>query len=149
MPPKKLPSKATTASGKPPAAAKKPPGTNVSASKAATKSGSAAAKPVVTGRSGTAGQQRGRGAAISVRGKGRGGIATGKQPVQAKGKAGNEARDPVKSQKPVWTKEDGAARKIQSVYRRHRAKKALAARRKEKEEYDALMDKIQRDVSLN
>jgi hypothetical protein len=137
MPPKKLP-----------ATAKKTPGTNVSTSKTAAKSGSAAAKPPGPSKSGTTTSQRGRGTALSGRGRGRGGIA-GKQLAQAKGKAGNATSNSVKSQKPVWTKEDGAARKIQTVYRRYLAKKALAERRKEKEEYDALMDKIQRDVSTN
>lgn len=152
MPPKKSPSKATTASGKPPvasAATRQTPGsqTGATGSKAGSKPGGAAGK---TTRGGGMTAQRGRGGtsarggAIANRGRGRGSTVGGKQAGQAKGKGGN---DSLKPQKPAWTKEDGAARKIQTVFRRYRAKKTLSVRRKEKEDYDLLMDKIQREVS--
>lgn len=64
---------------------------------------------------------------------------------------------------PAWTKQDEMARKIQTLYRQYRydirklkisiasyilyrAKKMLLQLKKKKEEYDVLMDKLQREV---
>ena len=49
--------------------------------------------------------------------------------------------------KKVWGPQDDAARKIQTYYRRHLAKKDLAKKKKEKEEYNELMDKLEKEVS--
>ena len=45
-----------------------------------------------------------------------------------------------------WTKQDDSAVIIQKYTRRHLAKKELAKRKKAKQEYDELMDKIQKEV---
>ena len=159
MPPKKSPTKATAATSKSPATvatAQKASASNPAVSKVDTKPvarttanratrGGGATVQRGPSRGGTAG----RGRAVATRGRGRGGSPAGKQGEQVKGKAGGNDRASVKVGKPVWTREDGAARRIQTVYRRYRAKKELAARRKEKEEYDALMDKLQREVRVS
>ena len=66
-----------------------------------------------------------------------------------KGKSSKEAiKKPEKDvQKKKWTKEDDAAVKIQFAIRRFLAEKRLARKKKEKEEYDELMDKLERDAS--
>ncbi len=66
-----------------------------------------------------------------------------------KGKSSKEAiNKPEKQvQKKKWTKEDDAAVKIQFAMRRFLAKRKLARKKKEKEEYDELMDKLERDAS--
>lgn len=48
-----------------------------------------------------------------------------------------------------WTKQDDSAVIIQKYTRRHLAKKELAKRKKAKQEYDELMDKIQKEVRLD
>ena len=45
-----------------------------------------------------------------------------------------------------WTKQDDSAVIIQKYIRRHLAKKDLAKRRRDKKEYEELMDKIQKEV---
>lgn len=48
-----------------------------------------------------------------------------------------------------WTKQDDSAVIIQKYTRQHLAKKELAKRKKDKQEYDELMDKIQKEVRLD
>ena len=45
-----------------------------------------------------------------------------------------------------WTKQDESAVVIQKYIRRHLAKKELEKRKKEKQDYEDLMDKIQKEV---
>lgn len=45
-----------------------------------------------------------------------------------------------------WTKQDDSAVIIQKSIRRYLAKKELLKRKKDKQEYDELMDKIQKEV---
>ena len=75
----------------------------------------------------------------------------GKKAPAAAGKgkaAGGDAKKAAAAPKErVWGPQDDAALKIQTSYRRHLAKKDLEKKRKEKEEYDALMEKLERDVS--
>jgi len=40
------------------------------------------------------------------------------------------------------------ARKIQTKYRQYRARKQLEKKKKEKEDYEELMDRIEKEVSL-
>lgn len=47
----------------------------------------------------------------------------------------------------MWTEKDDAALKIQTKYRQFRAKKALDKKKKEKQEYEELMDKLEKEVS--
>lgn len=47
----------------------------------------------------------------------------------------------------MWTEKDHAALKIQTKYRQFRAKKALDKKKKEKQEYEELMDKLEKEVS--
>ncbi|XP_076463070.1 IQ motif and ankyrin repeat domain-containing protein 1-like [Babylonia areolata] len=49
----------------------------------------------------------------------------------------------------VWGPQDDAARTIQTNYRRLLAKKELAKRREKKLEYDALMDKLEKDAFVH
>ncbi|XP_019620264.1 PREDICTED: putative IQ motif and ankyrin repeat domain-containing protein [Branchiostoma belcheri] len=69
----------------------------------------------------------------------------GAAPAQ-KGKAAAPAKGEDKPQKKVWTKEDEAACKIQKVYRGYRAKKLLQKKKKEKEDYLELMEKLEREA---
>ena len=79
-------------------------------------------------------------------------VTGGKKAPAAAGK-GKAAGDDTKKaaaaapKERVWGPQDDAALKIQTSYRRHLAKKDLEKKRKEKEEYDALMEKLERDVS--
>eukprot|EP00118_Oscarella_pearsei_P010653 m.66547 g.66547 ORF g.66547 m.66547 type:complete len:641 (+) comp35393_c0_seq2:388-2310(+) len=138
MPPKKPATKAAT----------KPAGSVTGARKTGQAPIGRSKAPVGSGTSGGVsrgkiGPVRGRGIGarnVSVRGRGRGVGQPGKgggQPSQ------KESQSPKKR---AWTKEDGAARKIQTKFRQHLAKKELEKRKKEKEEYNALMDKIQKDA---
>ena len=52
----------------------------------------------------------------------------------------------VKDKGKKWTKQDESAVIIQKYSRRHLAKKELVKRRKEKQDYEELMDKIQKEV---
>ena len=70
-----------------------------------------------------------------------------------KGKSSKESiKKPDKKEvKPVqkkWTKEDDAMLKIQCAVRQFLARRRLAKKKKEKEEYNELMDKLERDVSI-
>jgi hypothetical protein len=71
--------------------------------------------------------------------------------------AAKKAAAPVAKGKPVkqdapketakkWTKEDEAARKIQCLVRNFLSKRALEKKKKEKEEYDELMDRLEKEV---
>lgn len=55
---------------------------------------------------------------------------------------------PEKPKEKVWTKDDDAARKIQTKYRQYRAKKVLEKKKKEKQDYDELMDKLEKEVNV-
>jgi len=54
--------------------------------------------------------------------------------------------DETKTNKNKWTKEDDAARKIQTIIRGYLGRKALERAKKEKQEYEDLMDKLEREV---
>ena len=69
-----------------------------------------------------------------------------------KGKSSKDSKEAIKkpetqAHKKKWTKEDDAAVKIQFAVRRFLAEKRLARKKKEKEDYDELMDKLERDAS--
>ena len=55
----------------------------------------------------------------------------------------------LKGKGKKWTKQDDSAVIIQKYTRRHLAKKELAKRKKDKQEYEELMDKIQKEVGLD
>jgi len=57
---------------------------------------------------------------------------------------GKQPTPPVVVKK--WTREDVAACKIQKYVRRFLAKRQLAKRRKERADYEALMDKLEKEV---
>jgi len=59
-------------------------------------------------------------------------------------KLGKQPTPPVVVKK--WTKEDAAACKIQKYVRRFLAKRQLAKRKKERADYEALMDKLEKEV---
>ncbi|XP_021375352.1 putative IQ motif and ankyrin repeat domain-containing protein [Mizuhopecten yessoensis] len=94
----------------------------------------AKAAPKPTGRGAPA--KRGAPAA----GVKRGGAAG---PAAAKGKA-----EPAKPKAKVWTKQDEAAKKIQTQIRVFLARKTVARKRKEKQDYDELMDKIEKEAFM-
>ncbi|KAJ8305741.1 hypothetical protein KUTeg_016286 [Tegillarca granosa] len=64
--------------------------------------------------------------------------------VPAKGKSNVQA--PSKPKEKVWTKEDDAARTIQTKVRQHLAKKKLKELKKKKEEYEELMLNLEKEV---
>lgn len=69
--------------------------------------------------------------------------------VAAGKKADPKAAAKKVEQKPAvkkWTKEDDAARKIQTVARGFLSRRTLQKMRKEKEDYEALMDKLEQEV---
>ncbi|XP_066303591.1 IQ motif and ankyrin repeat domain-containing protein 1-like [Branchiostoma lanceolatum] len=68
----------------------------------------------------------------------------GVTPAQ-KGKAATPSKTEAPKKK-VWTKEDEAARKIQTVYRGYRGRKLLQQKKKEKEDYLELMEKLEREA---
>ena len=56
-----------------------------------------------------------------------------------------------KSPKPAekkWTPQDEAAKKIQTHFRGFRARKKLEAKKKEKEDYEALMEKLEKEAGF-
>lgn len=61
----------------------------------------------------------------------------------AKGK-----QEPAKPKEKVWTKQDDAARTIQSKYRQFRSKKLLEKKKKEKQDYEDLMNKLEQEAFL-
>ncbi|KAJ8305745.1 hypothetical protein KUTeg_016290 [Tegillarca granosa] len=64
--------------------------------------------------------------------------------VPAKGKSNVQA--PSKPKEKVWTKEDDAARTIQTKVRQHLAKKKLKELKKKKEEYEELMLNLEKEA---
>jgi len=52
----------------------------------------------------------------------------------------------LKDKGKKWSRQDESAVIIQKYTRRHLAKKELEKKRKEKQEYEELMDKIQKEV---
>ena len=74
--------------------------------------------------------------------------------IAVKGKSSKESikkpdkKDVKQVQKKRWTKEDDAALKIQRVVRQFLARRRLARKKKEKKEYEELMDKLERDVGI-
>lgn len=65
-------------------------------------------------------------------------------PAAGKGKPA----DPPKPKAKVWTEKDDAALRIQTKYRQYRAKKMLEKKKKDKEEYEELMDRLEKEVSF-
>jgi hypothetical protein len=53
---------------------------------------------------------------------------------------------PSQPKAPVWTKNDESARTIQKYWRRHLAQNKLKKFKKEKQDYDDLMEKLQKEV---
>ena len=45
-----------------------------------------------------------------------------------------------------WTKQDDAARKIQTAVRKLLARRAVEKKRKDKEEYEATIERLEREV---
>ncbi|XP_062593773.1 IQ motif and ankyrin repeat domain-containing protein 1-like [Saccostrea cucullata] len=87
----------------------------------------------------------GRGAPAAKKGTvAQGGAKKGAAPAPGKGKPAAAA--PAKPKEKVWTEKDDAALKIQTKYRQFRAKKALIKKKKEKEEYEELMDKLEKEA---
>lgn len=72
------------------------------------------------------------------------GAKKGAAPAAGKGKPA----EPAKPKAKVWTEKDDAACKIQTKYRQFRAKKALDKKKKEKQEYEELMDKLEKEAFL-
>lgn len=80
-------------------------------------------------------------------------VGSAKKTVPIKGKmATGNNKDIVKSpekgtlKKHVWTEKDTMARKIQNAYRVYRCKKKLLMLKKKKEEFDTLMEALEREV---
>ncbi|KAK2170227.1 hypothetical protein NP493_1134g01036 [Ridgeia piscesae] len=70
-------------------------------------------------------------------------------PVKGKSSKESIKKPDKKEVKPVqkkWTKEDDAMLKIQCAVRQFLARRRLAKKKKEKEEYNELMDKLERDA---
>ena len=65
-------------------------------------------------------------------------------PAKAKEEKPAEVKPAVKK----WTAQDEAACKIQTKARQFLAKKALERKKKEKQEYHALMDKLEQEVGF-
>ncbi|KAI0224680.1 putative IQ motif and ankyrin repeat domain-containing protein [Lamellibrachia satsuma] len=78
--------------------------------------------------------------------------AKGATAPAVKGKSSKESikkpdkKDVKQVQKKRWTKEDDAALKIQRAVRQFLARRRLARKKKEKKEYEELMDKLERDA---
>ncbi|XP_065892581.1 IQ motif and ankyrin repeat domain-containing protein 1-like [Dysidea avara] len=93
------------------------------------------------------GSTAGRGRGVSVKQPAAG---VGKKTVPApKGKvpATNKVAATT-APKKVWTEQDTMARRIQNAYRLYRCKKKLMALKKKKEEFDSLMETLQREAYL-
>ncbi|GFS01435.1 FAM83H antisense RNA 1 (head to head) [Elysia marginata] len=84
--------------------------------------------------------------------KGKVGTVTPKSSGTSLKKVSSNTKPATKNEKPKkkeWTKEDDAARKIQTKYRQFTAKKAIEKKRKEKEEYEELMEKLEKEAFLH
>lgn len=68
----------------------------------------------------------------------------GKTVPATKGKSASKAEASPKQK--AWTKEDDAARKIQTKIRQYLARKSLQKKKKEKQDYEDLMDRLEREV---
>ncbi|XP_028518962.1 putative IQ motif and ankyrin repeat domain-containing protein [Exaiptasia diaphana] len=68
--------------------------------------------------------------------------------IQAKGKPKGKDSASPKPKGPVWTKDDDHARTIQKYVRRYLAKKKLEKLKKEKQDFDDLMEKLQKEAWL-
>lgn len=101
--------------------------------------GRAPAKPAGRGAPAARGGASGRGAPAARGGPAKKGAAPA--PGVKKAPAAQE-----KPKEKVWTPQDEAARKIQCTFRQYRAKKALEKKKKEKEDYDELMDKLEKEA---
>lgn len=77
-------------------------------------------------------------------------VLIGKGPAagSSKTKVSNKDVKPAKPAEKKWTPQDDAARKIQTCYRGHLARKARQKKIKEKEEYEILMDKLEKEVHV-
>jgi len=62
--------------------------------------------------------------------------------------ATKKAAADAKPKEKVWTKEDESAKKIQTKFRQYLAKKKLEKKKQEKQEYEDLMDKLEKEVLL-
>ncbi|KAK3089405.1 hypothetical protein FSP39_003377 [Pinctada imbricata] len=91
-------------------------------------------KPAV-GRGGPAAAKRGAPAAT--------GPKKGAAPAAGKGK-----QEPAKPKERVWGPKDDAARKIQTNFRRYRAQKILEKKKKDKQDYEELMEKLEKEAFL-
>lgn len=65
--------------------------------------------------------------------------------VKTKSPTSKEDKD-KKDVKKVWSAEDEMAKRIQAYYRRYRSRKLKLELKRKKEEYDNLMEKLQREV---
>lgn len=74
----------------------------------------------------------------------------GKKAVPVKGKTPSKGnvKPPTEAtpKKHVWTEKDTMARKIQNAFRVYRCRKKLLMLKKKKEEFDALMETLEREV---
>lgn len=80
----------------------------------------------------------------------------GKKAIPVKGKAPiSNSKGTVKSptegtpKKHVWTEKDVMATKIQKAYRVYRCKKKLLMLKKKKQEFDTLMETLEREVGIH
>ncbi|CAC5367262.1 Putative IQ motif and ankyrin repeat domain-containing protein LOC642574 homolog [Mytilus coruscus] len=64
------------------------------------------------------------------------------------GAAPSKGNVPAKPKEKVWTKQDDSARTIQTKYRQFRAKKILEKKKKEKMDYEELMNKLEHEAFL-
>lgn len=78
----------------------------------------------------------------------RGAPAAGNVGSKKSGPPGGKQTEAAKPKARVWTKQDDAARTIQTKYRQHLAKKLLARKKKEKQDYNDLMDKLEKEAVL-
>ena len=119
-----------------------------SATKKVTPTKPGVSKPSTVGR-GTNATGRTHGTKQATTGPGKKAV-----PVKGKTSAGNSKGD-VKSltdgasKKRVWTEKDTMARKIQNAYRVYRCRKKLLMLKKKKEEFDALMETLEREVFVH
>lgn len=58
------------------------------------------------------------------------------------------AKDEKKDVKKIWSKEDEMAKRIQTFYRRYRSKKLKLELKRKEEEYNNLMEKLQREAYI-
>ncbi len=74
-------------------------------------------------------------------------IGAKKGAAPAKGK--NTAKDAQKKPEKKWSKEDDAARMIQTQIRGYLARKKLQMKKKDKQNYEELMEKLEKEVSCD